>query len=141
MSSKSQTTMRTRRSRRCTRSTNLYASIFGALSLLTPCLVVWMHIQSQWDPCCRWRRQSSDTLGSIKELCCHSNIDWIVKLCAFVNDYLLLLTRKCQVWSVAFSPDGNILTAGCGDGHVYIFKSPKVKWAQVSYNKHHSATV
>ena len=67
--------------------------MFAALSLLIPCLVVWMRIQSQWDRCRRWRRQSSDTVEFIQQLFSHSNIDWIVKLCALVNDHLLLLTR------------------------------------------------
>ena len=46
-----------------------------------------------------------------------------------------------QVYRLAFSPDGNILAAGCGDGHVYIYGLTNGKWAQVSDNKHHSDQV
>ena len=30
--------------------------VLAACSLLIPCLVVWMRVQPQWDPCRRWRR-------------------------------------------------------------------------------------
>ena len=46
-----------------------------------------------------------------------------------------------QVWRVAFSPDGNILAAGCESGHVYIYGLTNGKWAQVSENKYHSGQV
>ena len=75
------------------KNSNGVCIVLVALSLLIPCLVVWMRIQSQWDRCRRWRRQSSDTVEFIQQLFSHSNIDWIVKLCALVNDHLLLLTR------------------------------------------------
>ena len=65
-------------------------------------------------------------------------MDWIVCGCALVKDYLLLLTRKWQMYRLAFSPDGNLLAAGCIDGHMYIYGLTNGKWAQVSYNKHHS---
>ena len=42
---------------------------------------------------------------------------------------------------LAFSPDGNILAAGCGDGNVYIYGLTNGKWAQVSDIKHHSGFV
>ena len=46
-----------------------------------------------------------------------------------------------QVNSLAFSPDGNLLAAGCHDGHVYIYGLTNGKWAQVSDNEHHSYQV
>ena len=58
-----------------------------------------------------------------------------------MNEYLLLLTKMCQVERVAFSPDGNILAAGCVDGHVYIYGLTNGNWAQVSVLKHHSEQV
>ena len=35
---------------------NIYSvcSMLAAISLLISCLVEWMRVQSQWDPCCRW---------------------------------------------------------------------------------------
>ena len=46
-----------------------------------------------------------------------------------------------QVWRVTFSPDGNLLVAGCYDGHMYIYKLSNGRWAQVSVNEHHSERV
>ena len=46
-----------------------------------------------------------------------------------------------QVMSLAFSPDGNLLIAGCGDGHMYIYKLANGKYEYVARNKHHSSWV
>ena len=54
---------------------------------------------------------------------------------------LLLLTvllNTIQVRCVAFSPDGNILAAGCSDGHMYIYGLTNGKWAQIFDIMHHS---
>jgi len=46
-----------------------------------------------------------------------------------------------QVYRLAFSPDGNLLVAAGGGGHMYVFGMINGKWEQVSHNKHHSDTV
>ena len=55
-----------------------------------------------------------------------------------MNDFLLELTLVLQVYCFAFSRDGTMFAAGCWDGHMYIYGLTNGKWAQVSYNKHHS---
>lgn len=46
-----------------------------------------------------------------------------------------------QVARLAFSPDGDLLAAGCWGGHMYIFALSNGSWAQVSYIKCHSDKV
>ena len=61
-------------------------------------------------------------------------------MCVHEEFILLLLTvwDTIQVRRLAFSPDGNLLGAGCDNGHVYIYGLANDKWAQVSVMKHHS---
>ena len=42
---------------------------------------------------------------------------------------------------LAFSPDGNLLAAGCYDGYMHIFGLANGKWAQVSVLNYHSDIV
>ena len=60
-----------------------------------------------------------------------------------MDDYLLLLTvlNTIQVRCLAFSPAGNLLAAGCENGHMYIYGLTNGKWAQVFDVKHHSDQV
>ena len=37
-----------------------------------------------------------------------------------------------QIICLTFSHDGNILAAGCANGHIYIYKLTDGKWAQLT---------
>ena len=64
-------------------------------------------------------------------------------MCVNVRIVFLFLTvlNATQVRCVAFSLDGNLLAAGSGVGHVYIYRLTNGKWEQVSCTKYHSRQV
>ena len=62
-------------------------------------------------------------------------------LCGIVRAIVSCSWYRTQVERLAFSPDGNLLAAGCADGHIYIYGFRYGNWVQVSHNKYHSNDV
>ena len=138
VSSKPQTTMRTRQ---CSRSTHVYA----------PCLPLFLCSSPVQLRGCAFSPSGIVAIGGDDKavtLLDPSNKYSVIQTLTGLAERVRLRMIICscsqlatQVRCLAFSLDGNILVAGCSDGHVYIYGLTSGKWAQVSYNKHHSKQV